>query len=297
MSRATIVAAGGVLWRGNPAAPEVALVHRPAHQDWSLPKGKSKTSEHILVTALREVAEETGHQPRIGPRLATVTYPVVPGGRRVDKVVSYWSMRATGGTFVPSREVDDIDWLTFAEARRKATSESDRYVLDAFAHVPRATEPLVLVRDGGTNETAGRRTASAGQHLTRSGRLHAAALVPVLEELAVSDLLSADVPSCVDTLTPAATATGLEVQRDRRLLPKKFAGTARHTADRLHQVASDRGGLVVCAQRPVLAAIFRALSREAGTRKARDTPPRGGWWLLHCSGDRVVAYERFRSAA
>ena len=59
MRSPTVLAAGGVLWRGDPARPELALVHRPKYDDWSLPKGKAKTGEHLLVTALREVTEET----------------------------------------------------------------------------------------------------------------------------------------------------------------------------------------------------------------------------------------------
>ena len=35
-----IRAAGAVLWRPGPAGIEVALVHRPPYDDWSLPKGK-----------------------------------------------------------------------------------------------------------------------------------------------------------------------------------------------------------------------------------------------------------------
>ena len=64
MTRAMVLAAGGVLWRGDADDPEVALVHRPQYDDWSLPKGKAKPGEHLLVTALREVSEETGYRPR-----------------------------------------------------------------------------------------------------------------------------------------------------------------------------------------------------------------------------------------
>ena len=58
-------------------------------------------------------------------------------------------MRATGGCFVPSREVDEIAWLSLPDARREVTSESDRRVLRAFAKLPRATDPLLLIRNGG----------------------------------------------------------------------------------------------------------------------------------------------------
>ncbi len=33
-------AAGGVVLRDGPEGPEVAVVHRPRYDDWSLPKGK-----------------------------------------------------------------------------------------------------------------------------------------------------------------------------------------------------------------------------------------------------------------
>ena len=52
--RAAIRAAGAVLWQPGPDGPEVALVHRPNYDDWSLPKGKTEPGEHVLLTAVRE---------------------------------------------------------------------------------------------------------------------------------------------------------------------------------------------------------------------------------------------------
>ena len=109
VSAPTVLAAGGVLWRRDPLDPEVALVHRPKYDDWSLPKGKAKAGEHLLVTALREMTEETGYHPRIGPHLMTVRYRVNSGNHSSNKVVTYWSMRCAGGSFLASNEVDQID--------------------------------------------------------------------------------------------------------------------------------------------------------------------------------------------
>ena len=58
-----------MLWRGDPARPEVAVVHRPRYDDWSLPKGKLHRGEHPLLGALREIEEETGFTARAGRRL------------------------------------------------------------------------------------------------------------------------------------------------------------------------------------------------------------------------------------
>src|SRR5215469_6215051 len=69
-----IPAAGAVLWRPAEPGPEVALVHRPRYDDWSFPKGKRLPGEHVLITAAREVAEETEIEVILGRRLRTVRY-------------------------------------------------------------------------------------------------------------------------------------------------------------------------------------------------------------------------------
>ena len=58
-SGAEVQAAGAVLWRRTGDDIEVALVHRPKYDDWSLPKGKLDEGETHEEAALREVAEET----------------------------------------------------------------------------------------------------------------------------------------------------------------------------------------------------------------------------------------------
>src|SRR5690242_21339296 len=87
-------AAGGVLWRGNGAgAVEVAVVHRPRYDDWTLPKGKFKVGEFPVQAAIREVLEETGVAGVPQVRLPSIGYLTgVPGQH---KTVDFWSMRAT----------------------------------------------------------------------------------------------------------------------------------------------------------------------------------------------------------
>ncbi|MDP9117231.1 MAG: NUDIX domain-containing protein, partial [Actinomycetota bacterium] len=57
---APTAAAGGVVWRGLHRAVEVAVVHRPRYDDWTLPKGKLEAGESAIATAVREVGEELG---------------------------------------------------------------------------------------------------------------------------------------------------------------------------------------------------------------------------------------------
>ncbi|MFJ9415526.1 NUDIX hydrolase [Streptomyces sp. NPDC101227] len=125
-----IRAAGCVLWRRAAAGGglEIALVHRPKYDDWSHPKGKLKRSEDALTGAVREVSEETGMTCATGPELPTLRYLV--GSR--PKEVRYWAAEATGGTFVPNREVDRMLWVTPAAARHCLTQPRDKELVDAL---------------------------------------------------------------------------------------------------------------------------------------------------------------------
>ena len=67
---------------------EIALVHRPKYDDWSVPKGKLKRREHLLLGALREVAEETGADATLGRPLGEIRY--LKDG--LPKRVRYWAM-------------------------------------------------------------------------------------------------------------------------------------------------------------------------------------------------------------
>ena len=49
--------------------PEVLLVHRPAYDDWTFPKGKVEPGESDEECAVREVEEETGLRCALGREL------------------------------------------------------------------------------------------------------------------------------------------------------------------------------------------------------------------------------------
>lgn len=124
-------AAGGLIWRvDDQGRPEVLLVHRPRYDDWTLPKGKCDPGETWEDTAIREVLEETGYHVDLGAELPSVAY-VDHKGR--TKLVRYWTMSVSAGSFVPNDEVDELAWLPLALARNRLSYAHDTGVLDAFA--------------------------------------------------------------------------------------------------------------------------------------------------------------------
>ncbi len=119
----TVEAAGGLVVREAGELVELAVVHRPRYDDWSLPKGKLGPGEDWAAAALREVEEETGLRCELGEELGSVRY-LDRKGRR--KQVRWWRMRPLEGEFVPGNEVDELRWLEPTAALELLDYEQDR---------------------------------------------------------------------------------------------------------------------------------------------------------------------------
>ncbi|HUG65476.1 MAG TPA: NUDIX hydrolase [Gaiellaceae bacterium] len=123
----TVRAAGGLVRRrGDDGTTEILLVHRPAYDDWSFPKGKLEPGESEEDAALREVEEETGLRCALDRELATTAYG---DGRGRTKTVRYWLMTPVGGAVEAANEVDDARFVSPVEASALLTYEHDRELL------------------------------------------------------------------------------------------------------------------------------------------------------------------------
>jgi 8-oxo-dGTP diphosphatase len=121
-----IRAAGGILWRAGDGGPALAVVHRPKHRDWSLPKGKLEPGESFPDAALREVAEETGCRAELGAFAGYALYET----RGREKLVLFWNMRLVDDPgFTATGEIDDLAWLSPAAALGRLSHPLERGIL------------------------------------------------------------------------------------------------------------------------------------------------------------------------
>jgi phosphohistidine phosphatase SixA/ADP-ribose pyrophosphatase YjhB (NUDIX family) len=281
-------AAGAVLWR--PAADgiaEVALVHRPRYDDWSLPKGKLDRGEHPLVAACREVVEETGIAPVAGPRLPTVAYTVAGAPKTVD----YWVMRAkaTAHEFTPNDEVDGLRWVPQDGALDLLTYAHDRPLVERFAALHPVTGIVLLIRHG----KAGSRKAWPGDDhdrpLDEEGQAQAARLAAVLPCYAPERLVSADPVRCVQTMDPLAAALGIEVETDPVFSEEQHPQDPGRAADRLRKLAASTGVVAVCSQGAVIPDVVRQLIADLDLDPESVVSRKGSVWVLSFRGETVVA--------
>ncbi len=289
-----IRAAGALLWRPGPEGPEVALVHRQRYDDWSLPKGKALPGEHVLLTAVREVAEETGVRVILGRRLPSTHYQ--QHGNR-PKTVDYWAARAADGPqpgFVPNDEVDVVDWLGVAAARDRLSYPHDVGVLDEFAAGPPDTTPLILIRHASAGSKDGWRADGHDDDLKRPldelGREQKEELALLLRCYGTARVLSSAAERCAETVQPYADLTSQRVQADRALTVG-LAG-AREARRRVDQVLG--GGLptVICGHRENLSVILEEACAVLGAKAPESGPlPLGGFWVLHVGWNTLVSLE------
>jgi 8-oxo-dGTP diphosphatase len=293
------LAAGAVVWRraaGRPA--EVLLVHRPRYGDWSLPKGKREPGEHILLTAVREVFEETSLRPLLGPRLPDTTYQ----GLRRPKVVSYWSARHDGTPARASREVDEVCWLPLAQARARLSYPRDAAVLDALR--PRATVPLIVLRHASAGQKGQWPADDEIRPLDSRGVASARRLADLLACFAPdARVISSPAVRCTETVRPYAARSGGRVEADAALSPPGRSGVLSSRTHRADSVPGLIGALlagggpaVVCLHRENLPQALAAACAALGAPGAvPDDPqlPKGGFFVVHASGAELAGLDRY----
>ena len=306
-----IRAAGAVLWRPSDAGVDVALVHRPRYDDWTFPKGKRFPGEHVLLTAVREVAEETGMRAVLGRPLSPARYDSF--GR--PKLVEYWTGRpAAAGSGVPgvpgvpfraNDEVDALAWLPLPDARARLSYGHDVTMLDEFASGPADTVALVFLR----HAAAGRKGSWPGDDLDRPldvrGAADADRLGALLSCFAPRRVISSAAERCVATVRPYAALAGAAVALEPAFtvgLTAENTGSPAVTSEAVasaavSEIVTAGVSAVICAHGENLPALITDACAALGAAPPEGLSlPKSAFWVLHLAGGALAAAERHRLA-
>ena len=228
--RPPVLAAGALVWRLKNDKLQVLVVHRPRYDDWSFPKGKAEPGESMVLTAIREVAEETGRQIVLGRYLGKARHRLVRG--RKQRTL-YWAAQVLPeagpgeglrAAVKPAskREIDKVRWWKVKKAARKLTHADDKRLLarlvDWYESGQLQVRSLVLVRHA---KAVSRATWGYGinSEITRPlvmgrGQAQARDVAALLSAYGVGELVSSPWRRCVDTLAPYAHGCGLDLRSD-----------------------------------------------------------------------------------
>jgi 8-oxo-(d)GTP phosphatase len=273
-------AAGAVVLRKG----RVLLVHRPAYDDWSFPKGKLDRGEAAPVAAVREVHEETGLRVRLGVPLARQSYPNGPR----TKVVDYWVGRVIGdhdvSGYLVNSEIDEVDWVDVDKARRQLTYRRDRDTLREALATGKATRALILLRHGQARSRKRWKRDDRERPLLVTGATQARRAVPLLGAYAVTRAVTSSSVRCIETVRPYVDQSGCRLKSTEDLSEEDAtpASVRRIVEDLVHR----REDAVLCTHRPVLPEVYDALGL------AHEAQATGELVVVHHRHGRVRSLER-----
>jgi 8-oxo-(d)GTP phosphatase len=309
-----VLAAGALLWRPGPGGPEVALVHRPKYDDWSLPKGKADKGETPPLTAVREVLEETGHPVALGRPLPNQRYQVTGAdGLQREKLVRWWVAEVAPPTrdgtgveqptirLAQETEIDAVEWLPVGEVPARASRPADVDLVAAWLSGPQRTRALIVLRHANAVARRSWDGPDVERPLTPRGLVQARALPRLLAAYGVSRLISSPAARCVQTLTPYAEgpAAQRQIELDAAFdeVEAEEAGPALLALLDAPTASSapvpDLSGTVVCTHRPTLGPLLAALAERIDGPPPAGKLAKAGMHVLHVAGGRVVASETY----
>jgi 8-oxo-dGTP pyrophosphatase MutT (NUDIX family) len=127
------VSSGGVIFRKNNASLEIALIAVKGGKVWCLPKGIVDKGESPEMTAVREVAEETGLKGRIVEKLGEISYwyYIKEEEARCRKTVHFFLIEYEGGDISKHDfEVDTAAWFPIDNALKMASYKGEREIIE-----------------------------------------------------------------------------------------------------------------------------------------------------------------------
>jgi len=285
-----IKAAGAVLWRRNAANEiEVALVHRPRYDDWSLPKGKLEIGESHIACAYREVLEETGVTAIFGPEIGQAMY-LVPEGQ---KVVRYWSAEAgeTPYGHPDPAEIDQMEWHVPAAAKKKLTLKDDRKIIDFFLAFGTDTTPLIMLR----HAKAVKRDEWGGDDGDRPldiiGQRQAKRLLPSFLPYFIKEVHSSDAIRCLETVAPLVRVLELRTAVSQDLSEYGYVRNKDLAYEYVQKLVDGNVCTLVCSHNPVIPKLVKKLIGKKNFRELDGKLNPCDAWVLHHRDGEIVAID------
>ena len=210
-------AAGGLIFRRSPKGQiKILIAHRPAYDDWSLPKGRADRGETPEETAVREVLEETGYHCRIVAPIGTTRHRI----RNGVKEVNWFAMRSLPDSpgFKKNKEVDAIQWVSRKKAREILDYDNDKGLIGGSdLRNLSQTGTIHLLR----HTAAGNRDKWKGvdieRPLTKKGKKQAQKITARLSGSSIERVVSSPYTRCIETAKPLAKSIGAKVEVEEAL--------------------------------------------------------------------------------
>jgi phosphohistidine phosphatase SixA/8-oxo-dGTP pyrophosphatase MutT (NUDIX family) len=283
-----IQAAGAVLWRKSENSQlEIAIIHRPRYDDWSLPKGKVENNESHIATAYREVLEETGYTSTFGPEIGNVIYKL----EGAPKEVRYWAAQANAtqeGKPNPE-EVDQLEWVSPKDAKERLTNNDDRKIVDYFLEFGTDTFPIVLLRHAKALKRTDWDGDDGDRPLEHKGQLQAKRLLPIYLAYGVKEVHTSDALRCIETIEPMTRAMEMTPIFSADLSEYGYEKDKEVSLDYIQDLMDRGNPAIVCSHNPIIPKLVKKLVGKKYFESMDRALEPAQAIVLHCREGEVIA--------
>lgn len=278
------------MWRRTKKNVEVALVHRPRYDDWSLPKGKQDSGEAMIACAYREVIEETNLKVALGPFIADTEY-FVPDGL---KKVYYWSARLADDSpeFHPNDEVDLLEWHSLESATEKVTRDSDREILEKFVNIPYDTYPLIMLRHAKALAREEWQGEDEDRPLQQLGQQQARRALSIYQVYGLEQIHTSDAVRCHDTVEQMAKALDIPLTITNKVSEYTWKKNKEKAIDYAKELIKINESILLCSHNPVLPRMMEKLTKKIDFDYPSNKLEPGEAWVLHHDKKDVMQIDR-----
>ena len=285
-----ILAAGALVWRKSKEKKiEIAVIHRPKYNDWTIPKGKVELNESSIACAYREVIEETSIETEFGMYLGEVKYQSLDG----PKQVSFWSAQVVKeNTFTPNSEVDEIKWVEAAKAAKFLSLDSDREILSKFNKLKYESKPLVLLRHAKALSRDEWQGDDDDRPLDSLGQMQAKRLLSIYQAFNLEQIHTSDAIRCYDTVEPMAKALGLRLEVSNKLSESAFKKDKEDAFDYARDLIKSDKRALLCSHNPILPKVLNKLTKKSDVESDEEKLYPADAWVIHRIGKEVIQIDR-----
>jgi len=285
-----ILAAGALVWRKSKEKKiEIAVIHRPKYNDWTIPKGKVELNESSIACAYREVIEETSIETEFGMYLGEVKYQSLDG----PKQVSFWSAQVVKeNIFTPNSEVDEIKWVEAAKAAKFLSLESDKEILSKFNKLKYESKPLVLLRHAKALSRDEWQGDDDDRPLDSLGQMQAKRLLSIYQAFNLEQIHTSDAIRCYDTVEPMAKALGLRLEVSNNLSESVFKKDKEDAFDYARDLIKSDKRALLCSHNPILPKVLNKLTKKSDVESDEEKLYPADAWVIHRIGKEVIQIDR-----
>jgi 8-oxo-dGTP diphosphatase len=290
MTDSVIRGGGSVVWRrGEDDKLEIALIHRPKYNDWTIPKGKCEDGESQITAAFRETIEETGFKVKFSRFLGDVEYQTDEG----KKQISYWRAKFQKSVGLPIEgEVDEVRWFEVNSAVERVSHDSEKEIIQRFLESDLDSKVLIQLRHCKALARTEWEGDDSKRPLDSVGLEQSERLIQNLIPFGIEEIHSSDAVRCYESINPLAKSLSLNYFFTDSLSEIVYQRKPNRVFKYIERLLDNSNTTLICSHNPILPHYLQIKLNRQGFNVNDTFLKPGDAWIIHHIQREILAVDK-----